>query len=190
MRSGAIAELRAYLESCGSGAVPRRDVLHLLMEAWPHLGAEQEQSTWGSKLGRVENLVWAPPVLSFDLERHGATVLGSTRAEVHSWEVNVADGSAAIVSVRRRQVKKQAARLDVGALVEEIEVAIDRGEDDERLSWSGDVVKVNIGRVIPATNKQTTEGRRRRFRTAFDDRVTERGWTKVGQWTYDTSAGR
>jgi hypothetical protein len=31
-------------------------------------------------LGRMEEVVWEPPILSFTVERHGGTVQGSSRA--------------------------------------------------------------------------------------------------------------
>ncbi len=36
-----------------------------------------------------EDLRWSLPYYTFSLERHGATVNGSSRAEVHHWSVNV-----------------------------------------------------------------------------------------------------
>lgn len=38
-------------------------------------------------LGRMENVQWQPPILTFTIERHGGTVNGSTRAELQHWEI-------------------------------------------------------------------------------------------------------
>ncbi len=40
------------------------------------------------KLGRMEDVRWEPPVLSFRIERHGAMGVGSTRAELQNWRVD------------------------------------------------------------------------------------------------------
>jgi hypothetical protein len=37
----------------------------------------------------MEDLEWNPPMLSFIIERHGAMVLGSTRAENQRWEIDM-----------------------------------------------------------------------------------------------------
>jgi hypothetical protein len=45
-------------------------------------------------LNRTEDLAWNAPILSFNIERHGATVGGSVYAEVQSWQVNTESGEA------------------------------------------------------------------------------------------------
>jgi hypothetical protein len=55
-------------------------------------------------LYRAEDVAWTPPFLTFTLERHGGTVNGSSRAELHHWEVNIETGVATIVKVGRRQL--------------------------------------------------------------------------------------
>jgi hypothetical protein len=45
-------------------------------------------------VSRAEELSWNPPILSFTIERHGATARGSSRAELHEWTVNLHEGTA------------------------------------------------------------------------------------------------
>lgn len=64
-------------------------------------------------------------------------------------------------------------------LVEELAHLVAERADDERLKWSDDghALKVTIGKVIPADGfQQTIAGRRKRFRIAFDSRMTQMGW--------------
>ena len=64
-------------------------------------------------MARAEDLVWQPPVLSFKIERHGATALGSTRAEVQKWHVDVSSGNAHCESETYRQLIPRARGLIV-----------------------------------------------------------------------------
>jgi len=50
-------------------------------------------------LGRMEEVLWSPPDLTFSIERHGAAALGSSRAELQEWMIDVV---AAIVHGYRR----------------------------------------------------------------------------------------
>ena len=71
---------------------------------------------WASKLGRMEKVEWQPPYLTFSIERHGATVKGSTRAELQNWQVDTSHRSlnpnepVAIVDMRH----PQSLNLDLG----------------------------------------------------------------------------
>jgi hypothetical protein len=43
----------------------------------------------GYKLSRMKDATWNPPILEFTIERHGGTALGSTRASLQRWEINM-----------------------------------------------------------------------------------------------------
>ena len=58
-------------------------VFDALVDAWPNLPGSDDQSTFAEKLWRTEKLEWRPPMITFRLERHGGTVNGSTRADLH-----------------------------------------------------------------------------------------------------------
>ena len=58
----------------------------------------------GHKLiGRMENVEWHPPILTFLIERHGGTVLGSARAELQRWTVDLDRRTATCERVGHRQ---------------------------------------------------------------------------------------
>ena len=59
-------------------------------------------------------------MLSFRIERHGGTVMGSTCAEVQFWDVDLDRCTAGIRDVTHRQLVKTAPRHDVKALASAI----------------------------------------------------------------------
>ena len=81
--------MTAVLEAVKSalGIKPRRidqprKLERLLSEVWDDLGGSDCGMAGHKLIGRMEHVEWNPPVLTFTIERHGGTVLGSTRAEL------------------------------------------------------------------------------------------------------------
>lgn len=181
-----IQNLRTYLHCVDPGEVPFghvSEIERLLRDCWHELEitTDDEKLEPHKLLNRTESLTWKEPFLTFEIERHGATVSGSVYAEVHTWSINVESGHAALESRRRRQVHPKDKRLDVKPLAQEIAALIVDGVKDERLRWKGiERVRVEIGEVIPATNEQTTSGRRRRFRAELCRLLNEHGWVMTG----------
>src|SRR5262245_41209440 len=65
-------------------------ITKFLADCWPQLkSADDTFRMTAEKLHRAEGLAWYPPCLTFLIERHGRTVLGSTRAELHQWTVDL-----------------------------------------------------------------------------------------------------
>jgi len=156
----------------------RTAVLSRLAAEWESYSGTADQRTYPGKLWRAENLVWQPPFLRFDLERHGATVNGSTRAAVHTWEVNVEEKNAAIVREGVRQLSEQQLRLDVRPLAQEVVAALSSGLDHLALRWSADRCSARflVAEVIPTGFKETTAGRRKRLRAALTKSLEKTGW--------------
>lgn len=180
------AQLRQYLNSIPSGAAPDvGEVERLLVRAWDAFHFEGDETGMaGHKLrGRMEDVRWNPPFLSFSIERHGATVLGSTRAELHDWRINVEQVRAAVV-VRQsfRQVSRPRPPLYVEGMVDEVASLIVAGKHDQRLRWREDgSVQVLIGKLLPKHSavRETLAGRRKRFARALRERLAACGWTLV-----------
>ena len=129
------------------------------------------------KLWRLEEPTWNPPCLSFVIERHGQTVMGSSRATVYKWQVDLQSLTAKVIEQKRRQLYPMAKRLDVKSIAEELVKAIVDGIPDERLKVKGDGnVQLVMGKIIRATNQQTTTGRRRRLRGQLDTLLKPHGW--------------
>ena len=115
----ALNELKTYLREIQQGPVLEVSVVEtLLVKSWDELvsddtsgflddatGMGRSSSMRASKLGnRTEGLAWNPPYLTFDLERHGGVVMGGKVEEVHSWRVNVEEGTAEIVGTINRRI--------------------------------------------------------------------------------------
>jgi hypothetical protein len=178
------ANLRGRLASVPTGLLTdqdARDVESCLASCWgDFVGADAGGMEAHKLIRRIENLRWAPPVLEFRIERHGGAVCGSTRAELQTWSVDISLKTAKIVHEGRRQLVAMDARLDVRPLAAETATMISEGCQDPRLKWSGpDRVRVLTAEVIPATNKQTTAGRRGRFVAALGKLLAPHGWRQI-----------
>ena len=185
-------QLLQYLSSIPAGPISDTAKLEpLLVDCWDEFaGSEAEAMTCFKLRGRMEDVEWNPPVLNFVIERHGGTVMGSTRADLQLWSLDVEAKTASWWHRGRRQVHPMAARLDVRPMAEEIaRLVIDR-QEDERLKWYEDGrVRVQIGKILPqgSAYKQTLEGRRRRFRRECrlgpgDRNSRPRRWKRERSW--------
>lgn len=178
--------LKDFLSKIEWGPIPAAEVSQvekLLEECW-HLfdGSDKERMEGYKLLRRTEDLFWSPPILSFKIERHGALVQGSSRAEVHEWRVDLNNNEASIVDTELRQKKTPSKREDMHRRATEIAELILGHASDERLNWLSDAeVVVNMGKIIPATNQQTTSSRRKRFRSTLVEMLEKEGWTPKGK---------
>lgn len=113
--SPSIQRLRDALSAIPHGLVKVEtdNIIRLLADCWPDLQGTDRTAMQGFKLKRAEQLSWNPPFLSFTIERHGGTVLGSTRAELHNWSVNLDFEKADHTKAGRRQLIPAAPKLDV-----------------------------------------------------------------------------
>src|SRR5262245_40578289 len=86
----ALDQLRQLLEAHEPGPLSLTpEMERLLAEGWSALTGTHG-GMWGCKLfGRMESVKWQPPLLGFRIERHGAFKMGSTRAEIQVWEVDL-----------------------------------------------------------------------------------------------------
>jgi hypothetical protein len=181
-----LAALRSFLESLSPGSVEdRQQLTTLLAKAWDSFVGSSNTKMYAHKLDRIEQPVWRPPILEFDIERHGATVNGSTRASVHTWTIDLNAMTATISSERRRQIYQQDRRLDVRPIAAELAGLITGGRESRFLKWFEDgSVVVKMKECIPTTNKQTTTSRRRRLRTELEKLLNPLGWAKISSHRY------
>jgi hypothetical protein len=179
-----LEKLRVRLASMSPGELAGEGadrVVADLANAWDDLEGSEEGGMDANKFNRsIEKLEWEPPVLSFQIERHGGYMQGSTRAELQRWNVDLEQGAAGIVSIGRRQLQPMDARLDVKRLASEIAVLIVDGQESPRLKWaSKDRVYIETSMVIPATKQQTTSSRRKRFVTELERLLDPQGWRRA-----------
>jgi hypothetical protein len=130
--------------------------------------------------GRVLNVHWSPPVLSFDVDR-GAD--GATR-ELQPWQVDAQDGTAWIPAELRRELPPKTGAADLAlSLVRDIvagrgSLAVMRRPDGAVSIRPGDVPGLDVGFV------ETLPGRHGRFRAVLESAMLEAGFTKTGRYRF------
>jgi hypothetical protein len=186
-----IQALSDELSKTPKGAIPeaaRDEIITLLAHCWRDLQGAGETSMEDWKLNRLEDLSWNPPLLSFTIERHGGTVLGSTRAELHKWTVNVTLGSASCTRGRYRQLVPTAPRLDVKPIAARVCDSVQQGPASNCelvkqgiVVWhGGDHILIKHGVLIPNDGYQRTiSGRRRKFCNELTNMMKPLGWELV-----------
>jgi hypothetical protein len=117
------------------GPVDRDRLVDVLTDAWDCLDRD-DRSMAAFKLKRLEVPYWDGSMLTFAVERHGGTVLGSTRADVQHWAADPRAATARIVRLTHRQLSAMAPRLDVRPLAVDVAALILAGVSDDRLKWS------------------------------------------------------
>lgn len=189
MEETCFQQLRQFLMRLSAGPVPpdvQPELLQLLKSHWDMFSGSDQEGMEAYKLQRMEHPEWHPPVLTFTVERHGRTALGSTRADLQRWDVDLDRGVAECQVIGYRQVYPREAPVDVKPVADEMVRLIIGGSRDDRLQWSaGGRVRVLTGRIFPASfevPKQTLEGRRKRFVKAMEERLAPRGWQHRGSW--------
>lgn len=176
--------LKSYLDSQSPGRISdTQEIEGLLAADWNELGGDEEGGMEGYKLlNRMENAFWKPPLLSFTIERYGGTVMGSARAELQHWEVDVEKGIATLERTGHRQLTPMAPKLSIKSIAAEISKAIIDGKEDERVRWQDDVVVVSAPDIFPAGSgyKRTIESRRQRLCEHIAKMLKDHGWQKIG----------
>jgi hypothetical protein len=174
-----LASLHVYLSSSIETGIQINQLHSLLAPIWPLLEGSSQTGMEVHKLARMKAPVWQPPVLRFELERHGAMKFGSSRAERQYWSVNTDSGQLTQSSHGYVQVRPRDKPLNVQPLVDEIVQAASTGATHRALVWTGsDSLTLRIGVLIPenAMPKQTLRSRRSRFRDALVDEMKAIGW--------------
>jgi hypothetical protein len=159
--------------------LPRNLITEL--HAWDDLQGNDYSKMKAEKLfrSRIETASWNPPVLTFSIERHGAVVLGSSRATVQEWNVNLDTKSASCVNERSRQHFSPKPRLNVEPMAEEVVRLIVKRKKDERLKWNEDgSVRVLLSKILPddSAYKATLSGRRKRLRKCLEEKLAGKDW--------------
>jgi hypothetical protein len=182
-QSKTIKQLRVHLAKTSPGEINRDVIEDLLTAAWDDFDGSDGGGMSSAKLiGRIESLVWDPPLLTFTVERHGPTVLGSRSAPLQGWVINLRTATANHGSAGYRRVGPINPRLNVEPIAEEIFSLILEHSSDDRLKWRPDgTVSVQIGKVIPADAlpKRTLDGRRKRFRDELERKIADAGGRKI-----------
>ena len=177
--------------SPGSVTEPHiHEIQRLLGECWHEFeGSDAEKMHGGKIQGRaIEDVSWKSPRLQFTIERHGATVMGSTLAELHRWTVDLDKMTADCEPQHaRRRVEPVASKLDVNPVADEVAEAVQKGEDAPFLKWNPtrNRVKIKVGEIdLKTSYKQTLQSRRKRLRIALQEKMEKLGWGEIGLHVY------
>jgi len=185
-----IKRLRVLLDDLGEGEIPRErrdEVIKRLKEIWAYI-KRPDVGLDAHKLDRIEKLEWRPPELWFTIERHGALVLGSTRAELQHWRVNLETGEADYVKGYRQVYprRKPWRTAEIHKVAYEIAQLILSGKEDDRLRWISDrKVQVLTRKIIPGYSqlpRRTSAGRLKRFYKILEDYLRDKGWVRKGSY--------
>jgi hypothetical protein len=185
----ALQMLSKALYGLPPGAVEEvSSVAALLAGCWRHFAGGDSERMHAGKLGRMENLRWDPPVLSFTIERHGGMGLGSTRAELQDWRVDLDRKTAKCQRSRSyRQVLARAEGIRIEPIARELADSIMAARADRRLKWQGgETVRVLMAEIVPSHSgyKQTVTGRRKRLRAVIQQLLIEKGWREIRRDVY------
>lgn len=175
-------DLVEYFNALQPGKIQGNEHLEkLVWDCWHEFKGSDETKMDGYKiLHRMEKAFWNPPIFSFTIERHGATVGNSVWADIQRWALNLASKEAHCETMDRRMVSKMDSRLDVNSIAQEVADLILKHSIDDRLKWNrSGTVRVQVGKIIPETKKETTAGRRKKFRKALTEIIGEFGWQEV-----------
>lgn len=177
-----ITSLHSFVKRLPTGEIQDSGaVCSLLQDCWDLLEGSHDQNTSSTKIYRAESMSWTPPILSFVLERHGGTINGSSRADLHHWYVDVEQGTASIETGKYRQLRPASSRLDTNGLAKEVAERILNRLEHSTLEWNTeqDYVVIKISEIIPTNaSAQTTTARRKRFNEALETIMVENGWIR------------
>lgn len=142
MNATPVDQLRSYLALVEGGPDPidllqhQQQLIPLLIAAWPDFAGHDQQAMASFKLQRgLDAIQWTPPAtLRFEIERHGGTVNGSSRAERQGWTLDLERRTAEVATVGHKQLWPMARRLNVTPIAEELAEKIVRSEEDQRLT--------------------------------------------------------
>jgi hypothetical protein len=131
---------------------------------------------------------------SFRIERHGAMGVGSTRAELQDWRVDLDRKTAQCERGRGYRLalpRPEGVRIE--PIARELADSIIAGGSDQRLKWQGgETVRVLMTRIFPYGSgyMQMVTGRRKRLREALEPLLTGNRWLEIRRDVYckaDTS---
>ena len=160
-------------------------VIGLLGACWSMFDGSNRTKMDGGKLYRAEKLSWNPPLLSFEIERHGAMFYGSTRAEVQDWEVNLEKKDVIIWNTRRIQKYPAQERVNFQKTAAELAKIMKARKPDRRIKYHKDGrVRVFASKVFPESFDQTNANRSRRLREELRKILEPEGWSFLGYGVY------
>ncbi|MBT6851468.1 MAG: hypothetical protein HOA16_09765 [Opitutae bacterium] len=189
-------ELLEYLSEIPEGEVsPEHDdrLCLLIREVWAELGITDvvdlplPAKKIDQDVHQFAKVEWHPPVISFELERHGAIAVGySTYAEVYRIGLDLESGEPQKTYPKKRQVKKPSPAMKSKEKAAEIIDAVGKRGKHPGILRKDDVVRIKIDCFIPSEGvvKKTLESRRKNVRAKVDQGLVELGYEKIANWRF------
>ncbi len=181
----ALQNLVQHLTTLPAGPISDEGtVLILLYHAWDDLLISNHGGFNKDKhIDRAVNLTWDPPQLTFDIERHGGFVQGSSRADIQSWSVDIQANSATNTSSRSKQMRPASPRMDMAPIVARVLASISEHSDDPWITWldaEKSRCRLNIAQIVPDQGpSQTVRERRKRLNGDLEKALSSAGWALV-----------
>ncbi len=184
-----ITALRRWLDTAGAEPDPA-ELARQLAPVWHAFqGSEQTGMSREKLLDRVEQPSWQPPRLEFAIERHGRTVMGSTYADVYLWQLDFDRRTATTAETgpKQRRIGKVQRPLDVKSVARRVSEAVKNGMKKPWLKWrNAERLRIMVGELPELADgsavAQTLTARRRRFRKALEEEMTQIGFVPEGRY--------
>jgi hypothetical protein len=191
-----IENLVRVLNRVPAGAIPASisdELFKYVVASWNEFSGSSITNMDALKILRddgPDEVTWHPPCLSFVIDRHGATVLGSTRAEKQQWTLNLEKRTADQMPIGYRQLRPNASKLDVKPLADGVRKAVQEGPSspsqlvsDGIIVWKNDdELTVFHGKIVRGGGYQrTVSGRRKRFIADLKAKMELFGWKLASQ---------
>lgn len=182
----AVNDLRRHLYSLPEGPVEEKaEIERLLKGCWGEFAGPDGGMSAGKLAGRMEDVRWHLPVLTFRIARHGGTAHGSKREQIQEWTIDLEAISRNFKTPTYRQLRQQQARVDTRSIADQIAQLIQSRQESDCVKWldkNSQEVVVHIGMIFPdsSDSRATVTGRRKRFWKALDELLAGE-WSRKGQ---------
>lgn len=167
------------------------ELFKLVVASWHEFSGSGDTSMepWKISRERPEEVSWNPPRLSFVIDRHGGTALGSSRAERQQWTLDLERRTARHGQIGFRQLRPNAPKLDVKSLADGVCKAVQEGPSsasplvsDGVIVWKSDAeLTVFHGKIVTGDFQRTVSGRRKRFIAELRMTMQAIGWELAGR---------
>ena len=190
MTKSASESLKLFLGAQRRGPLSSSsELIGLVASAWRSFYGSNATSMCASKIevNRVTNFEWDPPILSFEIVRHGSAVLGGKYGDVYRWQLDIERNIATFGLMGKKRVEPLAPSLDVKPLVTKIVSAVRNNERITGVDLKQDgTVVVSAEHFVPSVGvvKETLQKQRKRFRAELHDQMSKIGWVARSPTSY------
>jgi hypothetical protein len=130
MTTDSYDELVRFLNGLNDGPLDGEVALllsKLLAVSWESFDGNSESSMAAHKIeGRAHGFKWKSPILTFEIDRHGGTVLGSTRADRQEWTIDLEKRTARPITIGYSQLSRRASPFKAGPVIDRFVNVISR----------------------------------------------------------------